>query len=572
MKRSIRWTFIAVAFLLLAILLKITFFSSDSVSEWGDVRSQAEIEAYMDQMTMEEKVGQLLMPAIREFDEVPVTEMNDELKELLDTYQPGGIILFRENVRSRQQVKQLNGALQQESEVPLLISIDQEGGLVTRLSYFPELAGNMALGATQKPELARETGEVLGAELKQLGIHIDFAPSVDVNSNPHNPVIGIRAYGDDPDRVGEMGVSFMSGLQDAGVMAVAKHFPGHGGLDLDSHYVLPVSDQSLEELHQTELPPFQMLLDEGVGGVMTAHITFPNIDQSEFVSLKDGFPIKVPATTSKKIVKQLLRDEMKFDGLVFTDSMEMKAIADHFGPGEAAVQAVLAGVDVIVMPDHLKVAYDALHNAVEEGRISEERLDESVRRILKAKVKWIDEDTKALDFSVTQRALDLEKKVAEQSITLVNNAGNTVPLSPSLDRAITIVSSDAGNLEAMKNALWKHHKKLNLIQLKSSALTSEEKEKLENGDVTIMVTESTTVLGEGQSEWKKAVLNETIIHSNQTILVMARNPYDAAVLTDADAVIAQYSDHHASFQATADVIFGEKEARGKLPVNLEGIK
>ncbi|WP_408006638.1 glycoside hydrolase family 3 protein [Pseudalkalibacillus sp. A8] len=571
MQRSLRWTLILMTTILLVIILKIALFPNAEITKWEDVDSVEDIDGFIDKMTTEEKVGQLLMPAIRDFDNAPVTEMNEELEDLLDTYQPGGIILFHENVRSRTQVKQLNEDLQVKSEIPLIMSIDQEGGLVTRLSYFPELSGNMALGATRNPDLAKETGRVLGTELKQLGIHIDFAPSIDINTNPYNPVIGVRSYGDDPSLVGEMGISFMNGLQEAGVMAVAKHFPGHGGLDMDSHYVLPVSEQSLDELKRTELSPFQKMIDEGVSGMMTAHITFPNIDQSEFISQKDGLPIKVPATLSPKIMK-LLREEMNFDGLVFTDSMEMKAIADHFGPGEAAVQAVLAGVDVIVMPGHLKVAYDALIEAVKEGRITAERLDKSAQRILQAKVKWVEEEINAPNSSITQKAMDLEKKVAEQSITLLENAGNTIPLSSSPNDPITIISSDAGNLEAMKNALWNHHKKFHLIQLKSGSLTSDQKQKIEDGAVTIMVTESATVLGDGHSDWEKTGLQEAVDHSEQSILIMARNPYDAAVLADVDAAIAQYSDNHTSFKMTGDVIFGEKVAVGELPVQLQNLR
>ncbi|MCF6137733.1 beta-N-acetylhexosaminidase [Pseudalkalibacillus berkeleyi] len=566
MKRPTSWMILTI--LLVFITLSSMYLYSERSIAWDDVQSADSINRYLDQMTLEEKVGQLLMPAIREMDGEPVTEMSGDLKKLIQTFKPGGIILFRENVDSRQQLKQLNKSLQKESELPLLISIDQEGGLVTRLPYFPKLSGNMALAATRNSELARETGQVIGAELKQVGIHINFAPSVDVNNNPNNPVIGVRSFGDDPRLVSEMGAAFMNGLHDEGVMAVAKHFPGHGSVNMDSHYVLPVSEQSLDELKQTELVPFQSMIEQSVPGIMTAHITFPNIDSSEFTSRKDGLPIKVPATLSPKIMNELLRKEMGFEGLIFTDSMEMKAIADHFGPGEAAVQAVLAGVDVIVMPDHLKVAYDALIEAVEDERISEKRLDTSVRRILKAKMDWVDPDLKE---KPPYQAVQLEKKIAKQSVTLLSDQEELLPLQEPFSGEITLVASDGRNLESMKNALWKYHKKFHIVKLealknKNGSLSKDQLKLIEDGDLTVLITDSSTIVGEGDTSWEETVLTEVVRKSKQSILVMVRNPYDYDRLLGVDAAIAQYSDYHPSFQATADLIFGKIKANGELPV------
>ncbi|MGM7701801.1 beta-N-acetylhexosaminidase [Pseudalkalibacillus sp. Hm43] len=566
MKRSYKWL-IGATIAGILLLLFIFIYMNQSPMMWSEVQSDEDLDDFIKQMSTEEKVGQLLMPAIREMDGEPVTEMNDELNEMLGTFQPGGIILFRENIQSRNQVKQLNEAMQKGSDVPLLISIDQEGGIVTRLPYFPELPGNMALGATHSADLARETGEVLGAELRQIGVHIDFTPSVDVNTNPNNPVIGVRSFGDDPELVTEMGLAFMEGLHASDVMAVAKHFPGHGSVNLDSHYVLPVSEQSIEELEQVEWKPFRKMIEQGVPGIMTAHITFPNIDDSEFTSRKDGLPIQTPATMSPKIMNELLRNEMGFQGLLFTDSMEMKAITDHFGPGEAAVQAVLAGVDVIVMPDHLKVAYDSLAQAVEENRISEERLNQSVNRILQAKLKWIDEsEVDELDAAVTNRAVELEKKIAQDSITLMKNEGSVIPLTAPVNGQISFVSTNSQHLEKLKYALWKDHKKVTLILLKGDALTEAQKQELKKSEMTILITDSKTVIGEGDTGWEQSAMNETIRHSEKSILVMARNPYDADVLSEVDAAIAQYSDQQASFQATVDLIFGRIEAKGERPV------
>ncbi|WP_257347881.1 beta-N-acetylhexosaminidase [Pseudalkalibacillus decolorationis] len=541
---------------------------------WDDVQENgAKVEAFVERMTINEKVGQLLMPAIRKVDNKPVTTMQPEIKKMIDDFTPGGIILFRENVESRQQVKLLNSKLQEQSKLPLMISIDQEGGLVTRLPYFPDLQGNMALGATGNNNLASKTGEILGEELRNLGIHIDFAPSVDMNINPLNPVIGIRSFGDDPKQVGEMGTAFMKGLNEAGVIAVAKHFPGHGGVDSDSHYVLPVHPKSLEELRNSELKPFQTMINEGVQGIMTAHITFPEIETTQLDSQKDGLPVHLPATLSPRMINDILRDEMNYKGLVFTDAMNMKAISEHFGSGEAAVRAILAGADVIVMPDQLKVAYDALLEAVKSERITEERLNESVVRILKAKQQFVSVETEDGQKSTTiEKAIQLEKTVAEQSVTLLKNE-QVLPLEEDFEGSIAIISSSKKLLDSMKNALWEHHYQFELIHIDSfknqnGELVEEQTRKLKRSNLTIFVTDSATIVGDSKNAWELISLKKAMNDSQQTILVMARNPYDLTVLPEIDAAIAQYSAATASFQVTADVIFGKQEALGTLPVKL----
>ncbi|WLD91927.1 beta-N-acetylhexosaminidase [Alkalihalobacillus sp. AL-G] len=572
-RRMKKIIFIAIiGWVILSILGIFSFFVGNDPSTKEDAEL-SEIEARVEQMTVKEKVGQLLMPAIREVDNEPVTNMQPEIKQMIDEYTPGGIVLFRENVQSRQQLKLLISKLQEESEIPLLMSIDQEGGLVTRLSYFPDLPGNMALGATADRSLVKEAGQIIGKELHSLGIHIDFAPAVDINVNPLNPVIGIRSFGDDPKQVAKMGTAFMDGLNEAGVMAVAKHFPGHGGVASDSHYVLPVNPNSIEELRNSELKPFQAMIDEDVQGVMTAHITFPNIETTQLASKKDGLPVHVPATLSPRMINELLREEMRFDGLVFTDAMDMKAISDHFGPGEAAVRTILAGADIIVMPEHLKVAYDSLIEAVESKRVTEKRLNKSVMRILKAKQKFIDANTADLsEGSTIEEVIQLEKKIAEQSITVLKN-DQVLPLEEKFEGSIAIVSSDNQLLNAMKNAMWGHHYQFELVRIDSlknqnGKLTEDQIGQLEQSALTLFVSESPTIVGYGENAWELATLKDAQKYSQDTVLVMARNPYDLTVLPEVDVAIAQYSTESASFQATADVIFGEKEAFGTLPVQI----
>jgi beta-N-acetylhexosaminidase len=328
------------------------------------------------ELTSREKIGQLFMVGFMG------TSVTQDLAAFLKEYKPGGVILFSRNLESVEQIVELTNDLQRCSpKFPLLIAIDQEGGRVSRLpkgfTIFPpcELIGRCHSG-----ELAYAAAATIAKELKAVGINMNMAPVLDVNSNPDNPVIGDRAFGSSPDRVIEMGLVTAAALHDYNVVACGKHFPGHGDTTADSHKELPVVEAPRERLEAVEFPPFRRAADAGIASLMTAHVLY---------KVMDG---RLPATLSPEIITHLLRDQMQYDGVVLTDDLEMHAIVDHYGPGDAAVRAVVAGCDILLIckeRDREIAAFEALEQAVASGTIDTARLDLSVARIQRMKQRYL---------------------------------------------------------------------------------------------------------------------------------------------------------------------------------------
>lgn len=358
------------------------------------------VEALLQQMTLREKVGQLFMvrpdaldPALtqEQIDDeraAGVTELSDAMRATLQEYPVGGVCQFGKNIQDPEQIARFNSDLQQASELPLLIAVDEEGGAVARLANDPDFAlpqyeSAAAVGAAGDPEQAREMGRTIGNYLKEYGFTMDFAPDADVLTNPDNPVIGSRAFSRDAETAAQMAAAMAQGLQEQDILPVFKHFPGHGDTQEDSHSGIAYTWRTQEELQACEFLPFRLVengfaLDE-LPAVMVGHIAAP--------ALGDG---DVPASMSRVIVTGWLRGKV-LDGapaLVVTDSLAMGAIAERYGPGDAAVGALEAGCDLLLMPDGLTEAFDAVLAAVEDGRISAGRLDESVARILRAKQQY----------------------------------------------------------------------------------------------------------------------------------------------------------------------------------------
>ncbi len=327
-------------------------------------------------MTQREKIGQLFMVGFTGMSVTP------DLAEFLKEYKPGGMILFARNLESIGQIVELTNDLQRCSpKSPLLISIDQEGGRVSRLpkgfTIFPPCE---VLGRCNSSELAYAAAATIAKELLAVGINMNMAPVLDVNSNPDNPVIGDRAFGSTPEIVGELAVLTAAGLQDNQVVACGKHFPGHGDTMTDSHKELPVVDASRERLEAVELPPFRRAVASGVATMMTAHVLYKSLDP------------RLPATLSPLIITNLLREELRYDGVVLTDDLEMRAIVDHYGVGDASVRALHAGCDVLLIckdREREVAAFEAVEKAVASGAISTERLDQSVGRIQRLKQRFL---------------------------------------------------------------------------------------------------------------------------------------------------------------------------------------
>lgn len=350
------------------------------------------VEVLLAKMTTEEKVAQLFIlrpdaldpqldsAQISDANTEGVTEVSDAMRAQLTEYPVGGLVLFRKNIEDPEQITEFLAELEQVSEVPLFLAVDEEGGAVARLANhsafdLPKYTNAQAVGSSGDAEQAVEMGSTIGAYLREYGFNMDFAPVADVNTNPDNPIIGTRAFSSDGETAAIMAASMAEGLKQQGIIPTFKHFPGHGDTAEDSHSGLAVSYKSQEEMEQCEWLPYQNLSDKDC--VMVGHIAVPEITKD-----------LTPASLSYQIVSVVLRQQLGFDGVVITDSLEMQAVTDTYGSGEAAVTAILSGCDVLLTPYDFQEAFVAVCDAVEDGRISETRLDESVSRILTLKLTY----------------------------------------------------------------------------------------------------------------------------------------------------------------------------------------
>jgi beta-N-acetylhexosaminidase len=329
-----------------------------------------------DEQEIRRRVGQLFMLGFAG------TTVSDEVADLINTYRPGGVILFARNLENAAQIVQLTNDLQKLSpDTPLLISIDQEGGRVSRLpagfTIFPACS---VFGRFRSSELAYQAASATAVELRAVGINMNMAPVLDVDSNPQNPIIGDRAFSSQPGKVCELGLTTLAGLQDNRVVACGKHFPGHGDTSTDSHLELPVVKATKTRLDQVELRPFRHAIENGLAAVMTAHVSYPALDA------------EMPATLSHAILSGLLRKKLAFKGLVLTDDLEMRAIIDHYGIEDAAVRSFQAGADMLLICKERPLqmaAFEAMVRAVQDGTITEDRLDASLRRISQVKNRFV---------------------------------------------------------------------------------------------------------------------------------------------------------------------------------------
>jgi beta-N-acetylhexosaminidase len=403
-----------------------------------DKAARTWVESTLKKLTLEQLVGQMIFPPFNATYLSSDSDTYDQLVKLVHGTHVGGVIAFGGSERVPDvmlnatygpiilgqplELASILNRLQSIAAVPLLTSSDFEWGVQMRIAGATKFPRAMAFGATGDPQLAYDAARVIGTESRALGVHVDFAPVADVNNNPRNPVINIRSFGEDPQQAGAMVAAFTRGLQDAGMLATLKHFPGHGDTDVDSHLGLPVIPHPRERLDAVELAPFKAGIAAGAAGVMVAHIELPAID-----------PEKQPATFSPKVISTLLRPG--FDGLIYSDSMKMAAITKMASPGEAAVRAVKAGIDVILDSPDSAAAAVAIVDAVKTGDIQRTQIEQSARRILEAKARLGLHRTRtvnldAVPITVGGRTHDaVARAISEKSITLIKDARNTVPLA-----------------------------------------------------------------------------------------------------------------------------------------------
>jgi len=529
-----------------------------------------DIGAVVAGLTVEQKVGQLLLLGFGG------TEMDDTIASFLDEMQPGGVALFSRNVADPETTMRLIRAVRTHDPrtsssslsstngaLPMFVAVDQEGGSVVRLKTDAViLPSAMALGATDDPVLARRVGQALGRDLLAWGFNMNLAPVLDVSSNPKNPVIGVRSFGGDPVRVGEVGVGYITGLTDVGVVAVAKHFPGHGDTDTDSHYALPVLMHDRARLDAVELRPFARAFGAGLPAIMTAHIALPKIAEGD----------DVPATVSGKVITGVLRDELGYDGLVITDGLEMQGIIDRFGAGEAAVRAVVAGADMVMVlwfPEKKKEVRRALLDAVASGRLSRARLDQAVRRVLEQKARsgMFTRVEPTMPAALRQlrdndrRALD---EVAQRAITLVRNTNGAVPVKGRVVVAAAPQGAFLRGLEKRAKAHtislpWAPTKRATSVDVDRIVSLATEKQ----ADVIVIGLQSAD--HSGVVRGVKARLPKVPV-----VVVSFGSPWLIAGFPDVEGYVCAYGWRDDSAAAAAAVVAGDATATGVLPVKLTG--
>ena len=482
------------------------------------------------QMDLDDKIGQLLVLTAQ-------GTTADENAAQIEAHRPGGLIYFDANLADAEQIAGMSVGVQdlasrQGQGVPLFVGVDQEQGMVARLPVGTRFPDAMAVGASHDTAMAELLAGTTAAELSALGINLDYAPVADVNTDPNNPVIGIRSFGSDPDLVSEMAVAEAGAFAEGGVASVVKHFPGHGDTDVDSHTGLPVIDLPRDQWEREHLPPFRAAVEADVDAIMTAHVLMPGLDSSEDPD---------PATLSPAIIGGILREELGYDGVVTTDALNMEGVRQRHDDGEVAVKAVEAGVDQLLMPPDPAAAVAALRTAVEEGRITEERVDESVLRILTLKEKRGILEADPVDPAAAAEAMGHEEAaqtVADASVTLLRNENGLLPLR---DTPVRVEGAGADTIAA--------------------ALTE--------AGVTVDASAPTLVVGsDGATQEQRALVESA---QGPVIVVSQGGPYDLAAFPGVDAFLAVYSSVEVSRTAAARVIAGEVDPTGTLPVDVPDV-
>ena len=454
----------------------------------------------------------------------------------------------------------------------------------------------MALGATHNTEYAKKAGQIIGSELSSIGINTNLAPVVDVNNNANNPVIGLRSYSDDADVVGNMASATIAGLKDYNVIGCAKHFPGHGDTATDSHYGLPIVNKSKAELLNNELKPYKIAINQGIEMIMTAHILYPQLDNTTVVSEKTGNEEKKPATMSKAIITDLLKGEMGFNGVVTTDAMNMKAIADTFGESQAVKLAIEAGADLICMPTvlynqedvkKLDTIIDYVENAVNNGEISESRLDDGCRRILTVKenrgiLDWKESNfslNKALSTvgSATNRAT--EREIAAAAVTVVKNENNTLPLVVKEKQKILMLcpydneraQMIMGYNRAKEAGLIPDSAEVKVVRYNGSNMDAV-KENIDWADTVFVNSEISAASRFSSNHWLYSNVEDIVDYTHEkgkkSIVMSVDKPYDVQMYANADAILAVYGCKGSSVDVTEAIVGGVTSSKAAYGPNI----
>ncbi|HET8839342.1 MAG TPA: glycoside hydrolase family 3 N-terminal domain-containing protein [Flavobacteriaceae bacterium] len=524
-----------------------------------DFKSQKKwVDSIYDHMSLEEKVGQLFM--VQVFSTEP-DKIRDSIVELINDYHIGGII-FTKGGPVRQ--AKLTNQFQDTAKVPLLIAMDAEWGLAMRLDSTYAFPWNMTLGAIDDNELIRKVGRQIGKHCKRMGVQMNFAPVVDINTDPDNPIIGNRSFGENKMKVTEKAIAFMNGMHEEGVLSSAKHFPGHGDTDQDSHKTLPIIDFSRQRLDSVELYPFKKLIAHGVSSVMIAHLNVPALE-----------PANIPSSLSKKIVTDLLKQKMGFHGLVFTDALNMRGVADYDAPGKVDLDAFLAGNDVLLISESVPKAAEKIIEAFHNGTITEKRLAHSVRKILYAKYKsglndFVPIETAHLydDLNTVQDDV-LYYELMEKAATVIKNDKAILPIKNLEKKSIAYVAMGDAEGETFYKQLTDYAK----VDRVSAEHLDELLQKLEAYNYVIVGFHKSNA-----NPWKsykftdkELVWLHEIARENITVLDVFASPYallDIKSSTNLEGILINYQNSEIAQKIGAQILFGARGAAGNLPVSV----
>lgn len=564
----------------------------------GKSNNSKDIEKVISQMTTKDKISQMIMIACRSRNGVNFTSITSEVKELLNEYGFNGVILFAQNIDNNIQtydlIKDLQEANNEGGHPGLFVAVDQEGGRVTRLSEGTTTMGNMALGAVNDIATTKKVASLIASEVTSLGFNVDFAPVADINNNPNNPVIGVRSFSDDKTIVSNNVKAFIEGFKEENLIGSLKHFPGHGDTDTDSHTGLPLINKTLDELLEFELYPFKENIND-IEMVMTAHIVYPQIEKETYVSKSTGEAINLPATLSKTILTDVLREKLGYTGIIVTDALEMAAIDAHFDRLDVARLAINAGADILLMPvdistkdgiNELKKYIDDICNLVSSGIISIDNVNKAVERILKLKANY-----NLLNGATTTNKERVSKvgsienhnnewEITKKAITLLKN-DNALPI---LDNDRVLIVSESDNELAIRYSLDLVDRSATVLDL-----SSVDEATLDNFDKVIFISQmGNKSYLTSKNVTKINTLTKYLSEKNKKSIILSTNlPYDVALFSYASCLVVCYSpktmtelpiedsqikQYGPNIPVSIYMMFSDSNYQGHLPINIPSIE
>ena len=538
--------------------IKYCFFSLFFLCSLHTQKIQQEIwvDSVYSSMNIDQKVGQLY--SVWTASRYGQAEIN-EIKNIIDKYHIGGLIFSLGSIND--QIISHN-IFQKQSNIPLLISMDAEWGLGMRLDDGFSFPYNITLGAIRDDSLIFNVGQRIGEHLKKMGVHLNFAPVSDVNTNPKNPIIGARSFGENKFNVSKKSIKYIEGLNESGVLAVGKHFPGHGDTRKDSHLTLPALNYDSTRIDSIELYPFKQIINSGVDGIMTAHLKVKSLDD------------KMITTLSRKIINDLLKVDLGFEGIVITDALDMKAIVDYSKGNYPDVDALIAGNDILLMPTDLKKSISEIKKAVLDGRVTEKRLEDAVKKILKTKYKVGLNKYRPIpnnnikDQLNTHEDYALFEKLAEKSMTLIKNERNLIPLSLDKDLKVGLVNLGTENSEIFHNYLnnFRIVEKIDISDLKKIKDAHNRYDKI---IVSVHKADKSPFEDYKLSKNEISIIN-TLKKNNEIILVVFSNPYTLLDinLNGFESVLVAYQNSNIFQKKASEAIFGANDIDGVLPVTI----